>query len=319
MKTLLRTFSQITFLFLFSLSFSSKASSGDGKAVLDHLRDALNTLNFEAAFVVIDRKAAEPYRWAHGHHKEIELEHISSLNGHIFEMVRKDNVVSYFEGNEEPYSVTASAIKGPIPDVIFEPYDELSRYYNIAVAGKSRIAGRMAQLVRIIARDEDRFNYLIWLDVASGLLLKSATLNRKGDILEQLQVTQIQVTEHPSSQLLKLYDASLPSVSPAGPEKKTAENRWQLGWLPQGFNVINHDRHPLPVTNQFADYFLISDGLNEFSVYIQPPLATNNPPVMIQHGSMTIFSQVVNGVEFSVIGRIPAPTAEKIIKSVRLK
>lgn len=302
----------VVFLLFSSASFA--APDTDGEVLLDKLREATHLLNFDAALVIVDGQQAEPYRWSHGNYDGVELEHLSSLNGRVSERVRKNDVVSYFEGNTQPYSVQSDAIPSPLPRVLFVERDKLFESYTVVAGGKSRVTGRTAQLLRVVAKDENRFNYLVWVDDATGILLKSATVNREGDVLQQVQVTQIQVHTQPSPHLLKLFESNLPEI--ITPVTTLRGEHWKLTWLPPGFEVVSRDRHTLPLSRQTADYFLISDGVSEVSVFIQKPIAPNQTPVVIEKGALTFVSDSSRGVDISVIGSVPAYTAEKILKGV---
>lgn len=293
---------------------SVAAQNSDGEVLLDKLREATHLLNFDAALVIVDGQQAEPYRWSHGNHDGVELEHLSSLNGRVSERVRKDNVVSYFEGNTSPYSVKSDAIPSPLPRILFVERERLFESYSVVAGGKSRVTGRTAQLLRVVAKDENRFNYLIWVDDVTGILLKSATVNREGDVLQQVQVTQIQVHTQPSPHLLKLFESKLPEI--VTPVAQQRSDLWELSWLPPGFKVVSRDRHTLPLSRQAADYFLVSDGVSEVSVFIQKPIAPNQTPVVIEKGALTLVSDSSRGVDISVIGSVPAYTAEKILQGV---
>jgi len=67
--------------------------------------------------------------------------------------------------------------------------------YDLLLMGRNRVAGRMAQQIRIVSNDKTRFGYHLWLDEQSGLLLKLDTYNLEGKVVEQIQVTQVNVSD----------------------------------------------------------------------------------------------------------------------------
>ena len=157
------------------LSFSTLANdTNPAKDLLLEMASAVHTRNFDASFVVVKGKSMEPYRWVHAKQGDIELEHLSLLNGAGLEMIRIDDQVTYFEPQSEPYSLTTDSIAGPIPEVLFKDINRLSAHYDFVLGGKGRIAGRPAQLVRIESKNDDKYNYWIWIDTESSLLLKAA-------------------------------------------------------------------------------------------------------------------------------------------------
>ena len=164
---------------------------------------------------------------------------------------------------------------------MFKDIERLSAHYDFVLGGKGRIAGRSAQLVRIESKDEFKFNYWIWLDTESSLLLKSAYVNHKGEMLEQLQLTHISVTEQPAPLLLEMQNRDFPTPLPVSEidneSTGTAVNNWKIGWLPDGFKLLKSDRHKLDLNNELTDYYLYSDGFVEVSVFVQRPLPGKRP------------------------------------------
>ncbi|MCO7213589.1 anti-sigma E factor, partial [Pseudoalteromonas sp. ACER1] len=223
------------FTFILSLVLTAPAIASDenpAKTLLHDMATAVHTRNFDASFVVVKGQAMEPYRWLHAKQDDIELEHLSLLNGAGLEMVRVDDQVTYFEPHSEPYSVKTDSIAGPIPEVLFKDIDRLSAHYDFVLGGKGRIAGRSAQLVRIESKDEYKYNYWIWLDTESSLLLKSAYVNHKGEMLEQLQLTHISVTEQPAPMLVEMQNREFPAVlstNDIASDSDGAANDWKIG------------------------------------------------------------------------------------------
>jgi sigma-E factor negative regulatory protein RseB len=97
----------------------------------------------------------------------------------------------------------------------------------------------------------------------------------------------------------------------------TELGNWQIGWLPQGFNLIKSDRHNLNLNNELADYFLFSDGLVEVSVFIQRPLSSMRRSTALTSGATTVFVHNAEGFDVSVVGNIPAAAAKNIAESVQ--
>ncbi|WP_405128084.1 MucB/RseB C-terminal domain-containing protein [Pseudoalteromonas sp. PB2-1] len=309
--------------FILSLVISASAFASDenpAKALLLDMAKAVHTRNFDASFVVVKGQAMEPYRWLHAKQGDIELEHLSLLNGAGLEMVRVNDHVTYFEPHSEPYSVKTDSIAGPIPEVLFKDIERLSAHYDFVLGGKGRIAGRSAQLVRIESKDEFKFNYWIWLDTESSLLLKSAYVNHKGEMLEQLQLTHISVTEQPAPLLLEMQNRDFPTPLPVSEidneSTGTAVNNWKIGWLPDGFKLLKSDRHKLDLNNELTDYYLYSDGFVEVSVFVQRPLPGKRPSGALSSGATTIYVHNSGSFDVSVVGNIPAMTAKAIAESV---
>ncbi|ETJ47454.1 MucB/RseB C-terminal domain-containing protein [Pseudoalteromonas agarivorans] len=309
----------ITFVLSLVLSFNVFANDiNPAKDLLLNMANAVHTRNFDASFVVVKGKAMEPYRWVHAKQGETELEHLSLLNGAGLEMVRINDQVTYFEPQSQPYSINTDSIAGPIPEVLFKDIEALSSQYDFVLGGKGRIAGRAAQLVRIESKDEYKYNYWIWLDTESSLLLKAAYVNHQGEALEQLQLTHISVTEQPAPMILEVLNRNFPTPLPGNAlegEKSNATN-WRIGWLPNGFKLQKSDRHKLDLNNELTDYYLYSDGFVEISVFVQRPLPGRRLSGSLTSGATTIYVHNGGNFDVSVVGNVPSQTAKAIAESV---
>ena len=309
----------ITFVLSLVVSFNAFANdTNPAKDLLLKMANAVHTRNFDASFVVVKGKTMEPYRWVHALQGDTELEHLSLLNGAGLEMVRIDNQVTYFEPQSEPYSLKTDSIAGPIPEVLFKDIDRLSAHYDFVLGGKGRIAGRAAQLVRIESKDEYKYNYWIWLDMESSLLLKAAYVNHEGEALEQLQLTHISVTEQPAGMLVEVLNRNFPTPLPNNAlinEDITATN-WKISWLPDGFELLKSDRHKLDLNNELTDYYLFSDGFVEVSVFIQRPLPGKRLSGALTSGATTVYVHNGGNFDVSVVGNVPSMTAKAIAESV---
>ena len=309
----------ITFVLSLVLSFTAVANdSNPAKTLLLEMANAVHNRNFDASFVVVKGKSMEPYRWVHAKQGETELEHLSLLNGAGLEMIRVNDQVTYFEPQSEPYSLKTDSIAGPIPVVLFKDIQRLSEHYDFVLGGKGRIAGRAAQLVRIESKDEHKYNYWIWLDMESALLLKAAYVNHQGEALEQLQLTHISVTEKPAPMLLEVLNRNFPTPLPESELEgvDSSSTNWKISWLPAGFELLKSDRHKLDLNNELTDYYLYSDGFVEVSVFIQRPLPGKRLSGALTSGATTVYVHNGGNFDVSVVGNVPSLTAKAIAESV---
>jgi sigma-E factor negative regulatory protein RseB len=297
------------------LSSVAYADEG-GKALLESMAQTIKNSNFTASFVVVKGHNVDPYHWRHGTFEGQEIESLSRLNGAGLEIFRKGNVVTYFEPQSKPYSLKSETISGPFPSVLFSNINELEPHYHFALGGKSRISGRLAQLVRIEAKNSQKFNYWLWIDGESSLPLKTAYVDSKGQVMEQLQLTNVSFSEQPNAELIEFAKLSLPA--PLGENKQNGEQvgNWKVSWLPTGFKLINAERKSLTLNNELADSFLFSDGLVDVSVFVQRPLAELKRSNGFERGATAYFIHQQDGFEVSVIGNIPKLSAKQIAESV---
>jgi sigma-E factor negative regulatory protein RseB len=286
------------------------------KTLLEQLSSALKQLNYSTSFVVVKNNQAEPYHWLHGVDENgQELEVLSQLNGPRRDILRKVDVVSYIEPEHEAYSINSQYISGPIPAVFSRNVNELDASYRFISVGRSRVLSRVAQVVRIVPKDNYRFDHWLWLDQESGLLLKMAIITRQGQLLEQIQFTHLDVTDEMSENLAQLQATDLPSVVDVVATHQNEALFWGVNWLPQGMEIIKSNRRRVN-NDKTVEFILLSDGLVEISVYINPSDGEPRPVEYASDGATLVFSQINKGLEVSVVGNIPLITAKKIANSV---
>lgn len=287
------------------------------KVSLERLSQALQQRNFSTSFVVVKNNQAEPYHWFHGVTQDgIELEILALLNGPRRDKLRKGNIVSYIEPELPPYSLTSEQISGPIPAIFSRDISTLETSYDFISVGRSRVLGRAAQLIRIVSKDQHRYGHWVWLDQETDLLLKLAMITNKGQLLEQVQFTHLDITENPAESLKQLLGSELPKIIDVPDNYQNESLSWQVNWMPKGFTRLQANRHRIPITKQAVEFMLFNDGLVDVSVYVGKSDAQQRTVEYVMDGATVILNQVVDGIEVSVVGKIPASTAQLIANSV---
>ena len=293
---------------------------GNASAWLSKMAEAKRSLNYQISFVLLKPGIdAQPYLWRHAVNADgVEMEQLDLLNGPGREVIRVGNVVSYFEPNVPPYSLATGHINGPLPSLLFDDPMSLQQAYEFVLVGRSRISGRAAQQIRIVSRDKSRFGLNLWLDQDTGLVLKLNMVDANGQAIEQIQVTELKVTDKPDAFFESLQIARLPEVVQvmAGPESKQT---WQLDFLPVGMKQVKRDIHRLPLGGGLVEYMMLSDGLIDVSVYLQNISAsTAEGDILLRHESNIYLTRTQGPVLVTVIGKLPAQTANAIASSVSL-
>ncbi len=300
------------------LSQTSLTPTEGANAWLAKLASAKNNLNYQISFVVMKPGIeAQPFVWRHGISPDgVELEQLDELNGPGREVIRIGNKVSYFESDRPPYSLASGYINGPLPNVLLADPLSLTDAYQFALVGRSRVSGKVAHQIRVVSKDKNRYRFNLWLDQKTGLPLKINMVDLEGQTIEQIQVTDLSVTEEPDPYLIKLLSTSLPDIVQL-PPKAEIEQRWQLDFLPEGMKQINHDVRRLPVEGGLVEYVMLSDGLVDVSVYLQQAFsnAAQNE-ILGRIGSEIYLTRQQGNVLVTVIGKLPAKTANAIASSL---
>ncbi|WP_296045399.1 MucB/RseB C-terminal domain-containing protein [uncultured Alteromonas sp.] len=288
----------------------------NGLEWLERLAEINRKSNFEVSFV-LTRAGQEmtPYLWRHAVLEDgLEAEQLNLQNGPGQEMIRLGNVVSVFEPDVQPYSIYASAISGPLPsDLLYNP-SALADAYQFITIGRTRVSGRAAQQLRIVSRDNKRYNYQVWLDEETGMLLKLDMVDLQGSLLEQIQVTAVNVSEQPSSYFSRINRQALPGAVAMTP--KPRQHQWEVKFLPVGMEEIKRETRRLAMTGQVVEYKLFSDGMVDVSVYVQPAQDSLDSDVVLRHSTNTFLSLSNGQVQITIIGKIPPQTAYEIAHSI---
>nr|WP_245879705.1 MucB/RseB C-terminal domain-containing protein [Zobellella endophytica] len=297
------------------------AEAGPAEALLQQMQQAYRQLNFELTLVESRQGQLEPKRLTRGHFDGLVMTHLTHLNGRPREFVQRDDEISFFDASHEGYTLKHSRLPGLFTRLQLTSLEPVLDHYDLVIAGRSRVLGRVAQVVRLVPRSDHYYGYVLWLDQESGLLLKLDTLDQDAGLVEQTMGVALHISEEPSVFLRELKAATLPpamslaEVYPA-PQQPL---QWQAEWLPEGFEVRSQDKHKLPVTEQPVDYLMASNGLVDISVYVAEAGAEPRQQ-LIRQGATHLVSLVnPSRVEVTVVGDIPAETARRIAESVKPK
>ncbi|WP_223480893.1 MULTISPECIES: MucB/RseB C-terminal domain-containing protein [unclassified Pseudomonas] len=244
-------------------------------------------------------------------------ERLLQLDGQAQEVVRID-------GHTQCVSGLLIAGLGDSPNSAARTLDpqKLKNWYDLAVIGKSRVAGRAAVIVTLTPRDQHRYGFELHLDKETGLPLKSLLLNEKGQLLERFQFTQLDTSDLPSDDDLQAGPDCKAIIldSDKASAVKAAQN-WHSDWLPAGFELTSSTSRKDPATKTQVSSLMYDDGLARFSVFLEP---LNGAPVTdtrTQLGPTVAVSRRLTTPQgemmVTVVGEIPVGTAERIALSMR--
>ncbi len=244
-------------------------------------------------------------------------ERLLQLDGSAQEVVRID-------GRTQCVSGTLIAGLGDSPNAAARALDpkKLKNWYDLAVIGKSRVAGRDAVIVSLTPRDQHRYGFELHLDKKTGLPLKSLLLNDKGQLLERFQFTSLDTDEIPSDKdLLAEPDCKPINIaSDKASAAKTVQN-WRSDWLPPGFELTSSSSHKDAQTKTQVSSLMYDDGLARFSVFLEPLKGATVTDTRTQLGPTVAVSRRLTTPQgemmVTVVGEIPIGTAERIALSMR--
>lgn len=244
-------------------------------------------------------------------------ERLLQLDGSAQEVVRVD-------GHAQCVSGTLVAGVGNTRDGSSRSLNpqKLNQFYELAVIGKSRVAGRNAVIVSITPLDHYRHGFELHLDRETGLPLKSLLLSEQGQLLERFQFVRLNTSVAPTDRDLQPSSECTPVAIVNGKAARTpASNAWHLDWLPPGFELTGNTSRKDPQTQATLDSLMYDDGLARFSVFLESTDGASVSQTRTQLGPTVAVSRHLNTVDgevmVTVVGEIPIGTAERVALSVR--
>ncbi len=305
----------------------SYGHASDAKVWLNKMSHSIKHLNYDISFVVIAENKANPWSWIHGFddsqlpHKEYEL--ITALNGPTHQVARKGDVLTYLGQKNKLKSIGNVLADSPLPEILRADFDKINPFYQFSIVGKSRVVGRKAQLIRIVAKDNLRHSNWLWLDTETALPLKMAIVDGEGRILEQIQVATFVLSSTLSPAISELAKVELPVTNSEQETRIEDGFAWQFTWLPEGFEARQAQKRSINTSGkpEVVDYLMLSDGLVWISVYVRALTKADFglKPVAMYAGADSYLSAIVGDFEVTVIGKIPAFTAQKIAYSLKTR
>lgn len=299
---------------LFSANASADVTSG---ALLQQMNLASQSLNYELSFVSINKQGVESLRYRHARLENQPLAQLLQMDGPRREVVQRGSEISYFEPGLEPFTLTGDYIVDSLPSLVYTDFKRLAAFYDFISVGRTRIADRLCEVIRVVARDGTRYSYIVWLDAETKLPMRVDLLDRDGETLEQFRVVAFNVNDRVGSNMESLAKASLPPLLsvPAG---EKIDFNWSATWLPQGFSEVSSSRRKLPTIDMLVESRLFSDGLFSFSINVNRA-NQNSSDQMLRTGRRTVSTTVRDNAEITVVGELPPQTAKRIADSLKFR
>ncbi|OBX09132.1 negative regulator of sigmaE [Gallibacterium salpingitidis] len=298
------------------LSFSVSATTEIEQPIerLMQMKNAFQQQNYSLTFTYGEENDNYALSYRHAYDQQTNYSQLLYLDGPRTEIWQKGNTISYFSANYAPFSIRSENMIDSLPSVVYSDFKQLAQYYDFIPFGKDRIANRIANIIKLMPKDEFRYAYTIWIDEESHLPLKGEVVDRSGTTLSQFKVITLDELSEPQT----LIDTAKqlkqpPAITIYSPN--TTDYNWQPSWLPKGFKLIKFHSDGLSPSIQTQLY---SDGLFSFSLYL---LEKNDMPIneAWRQGIDTLYAEVVNNKTVVLVGQIPLTTARRIVQDVKFK
>lgn len=310
----------IVFWLFISCAFADEGPALNGAEWLAKVGNAMKTLNYHGTVVFVKNGQLDTMKYQHTVENGIELERLTSLNSPLREVTRKSNEISCL------YKETSQKIESHHPidrsfivNLPVSP-EKLDEQYLIALASREMVAMRPAQVIAVLPKDGLRYARKIWVDVASWLPLKAEVYGKEGNTLEQVLFTELEVdSATPSSGPESVSVRDEHDIHRHIAQAETFENSaFELKNWPAGFEKVFFIRNTMQQSKKTVEHLLISDGFSNVSVYFEEK-GEKSIEGLRSVGPVNSFSRVIGDLQVTVLGEVPAETAEYVARGVSLR
>ncbi|WP_434571824.1 MucB/RseB C-terminal domain-containing protein [Pseudomonas sp. Z3-6] len=290
------------------------AHADEAQDWLNRLSQAEQQQSFQGTFVYERNGSFSTHNIWHRVQDGKVRERLLQLDGSAQEVVRID-------GHTQCVSGSLVAGLGNTPESTSRALDpqKLKNWYDLAVIGKSRVAGRQTVIVALTPKDQHRYGFELHLDRETGLPLKSLLLNDKGQLLERFQFTRMNLAAPADADLQASADCKAVTQDPG--KAVAAKTAWHSDWLPPGFELTSSTARKDPDSQVQVSSLMYDDGLARFSVFLEPLNGANATDTRTQLGPTAAVSRRLTTPQgemmVTVVGEIPIGTAERIALSMR--
>lgn len=262
-------------------------------------------------------------RVIHRHVDGQRVELMVSENGEVREIRRLgDRCACVWPEREQVMLGDYPNINSRLSGERFESVGELSANYRLIDLGDSRVAGQACHLMAVVPRDDLRYGYKLCIGDSTPLLLRMSIYDESGHPIEHNQFTQIERIESArlafQDDLTAGLEDNFERVELGGEPVEEApirQQQWVVDPLPAGFEVRSRGWRRNPVTGQYFEHIVVSDGLATASVFVEKRDGDAARQVTRTDQGMTMAARSVDSVRITAIGDVPAATVELLVEN----
>jgi sigma-E factor negative regulatory protein RseB len=302
-------------LLTWGMAVCAPVQANDASNWLSRMNQAEQQRNFDGIFVYEREGAFSTHQvWQRVDAKGGVRERLLQLDGPVREVFSIDGQVQCVgAGSGEQFS-QKTHWRGQVTEV-----SEVARHFDLRLVGDARVAGRATVVIAVIPKDQHRYGYELHLDRASGLPLKSLLLDEKGQQLERLQFTQLDLEVSSDADALQPGKGCVAVTEQVEPAQ--LEPRWATEWLPPGFRLERYSETARANSDKPLSLLTFVGPLARFSVFVEPLDGVRVDDARSQLGPTVVVSKRMaadaGDMMVTVVGEIPLGTAERVALSMR--
>ena len=289
---------------------------------LDAMNRGLRTLDYDGVFSYQSGADLTTLRVVHVVIDGIEHERLVHLDGARREFIRRGHEITrILQPKDRILELEKAVPPTRFVHAFSRRLDAIDDLYRVELNGSGRVAGRRAIRLSILPRDQDRYGVGIWLDHATGLLLRFERYDLRGSRLERFQFGHLTIGDIPRTAVIpEEHAGEVKTTMKLGPRVEPhLEQRihWRPQWVPRGFEKYPSNISQTMRERDNVDTMIYTDGFAAFSVFVQAMPDRREVNFERQNGATTVITRTLQGPMgknqlVTVVGEVPAKTAKKI-------
>ncbi len=313
----------LAFFLLLSPGFLAAQPSDalDAAAWLQKIYRASQTLSYSGVFVYRQGDKSESSRITRVTDSSGDNEKLEALDGVRREIVRMGDEVRCYLPDNKLVKIDRRSKHPSFPALVPAMSGALTDQYVVTKGETARIAGFDCQAIVLKPKDEFRYGYKLWADLATGMLLKARIVNEKDEAVEEFTFTQLSVggtiakdqVKSAFAGQSKTWRVEHAAVEPAN----LAQGGWTVNPGIAGFHKVVEVKRQLR-KSQRVGQVVYSDGLAAVSVFIEP-LELRREAVqtgLSTMGAVNIYTRELANHVVTVVGEAPPKTVRRIAENV---
>jgi len=301
-------------------------SAGDLHNWLARIHDAAARSNYVGTFVDSTGTSVVSSRVGHFNEGKTTLERVDALDGEPRSMLRINDEERtlwprYRVAVIEPVDPRAS-----FPALVSGSEKRIPEFYELHVQSPERIAGHDADRLLLKARDDSRFDRMIWADHATGLLLR-VDVQAGGRTLESSGFSDVNigVKTDAAAVYAELHRGDgYHVVRREVQHTKLEAEGWtmQASMLPAGFQTLGCVRRALGMAGDEAGQPKVlqsiwSDGITHVSLFIEAfnPQRHRSEGLTVIGATHTL-TRRANDMWLTAVGDVPPAALDQFVRAL---
>lgn len=302
---------------------SAWAAGGDAMHWLQRIQSAAQRLNYSGTFVYMHHGGQpQTSRTTHVFENGIERERLDVLDGAALIVLRENEEIRTYSPETKTVMVEKRWSRGSFPALLSDPGATIAEQYEIRKGELARVAGLDCQVLILESRDRLRYGHKLWADLTTGLLLKAQMLNERGEVVEQIAFSQVEIggsAEKYATRLAKPKGVrTWRNAAPGATPVRLAESGWHIENPLPGFRKVLELKRGIGAVE--VGQVVFSDGLASVSVFIEPlgRAATAHEGLSGQ-GAINVYRRRIGEHLVTVLGEAPPACVTRFALAIEFR